>query len=237
MGLTETSKVVSITFDDGFRNAAVTATPILSNYGYRASFYVVSGWVEPRRAAVSDPYNRGQSHGTWDFWRRISAMGHEIGSHTFSHLNARGRKAAIFPWLMPRDIMRSVRDLRREVPSSRYTISMPWNAASVISDHFVRRHFSACLSGTSELRYNDLKHLSNYALVSWAPGPKHSWRDYVDAIERVPAGGWLVLQFHSFGDEGWEPITAALFTRICDLLAENRVTVKPVANVVNELSQ
>src|SRR5579872_6164356 len=100
-------RLASITFDDGFRSAAESSHRILEKFGYAATFYLVTGWVKPERARISERYNVGRCHGDWQFWRDMSALGHEIGSHTFSHMNARGKRAAIFPWLLERDIRRS----------------------------------------------------------------------------------------------------------------------------------
>jgi hypothetical protein len=112
-------------------------------------------------------------------------------------------------------------------------MAMPWNAASLVSDAYVRRYFSACRVGKSELEYNDLSKLCPYKLRSWAPNPGHAWKDYVSAIENIPAGGWLIFQFHSFGGEGWDPITPELFDDLCGFLAERRVPVETVRSVVN----
>jgi peptidoglycan/xylan/chitin deacetylase (PgdA/CDA1 family) len=224
-----------MTFDDGFQNAADIGVPILSKYGFPVSFYVVTGWVAPVRAAITDPVNIGCSHGTWAYWRQVSKLGHEVGSHSFSHLNARGKKAALMPWLVIREISRSIRDLQQEVPHSSYTISMPWNAASRVSDLFVRRRFSACRLGSSVVEYNHFSRLNRYRLRSWAPGSQHSWSDYVQAIDGVPEDGWLILQFHSFGDEGWEPVTPEFFNRICELIAERHMKVETVRDAIERL--
>lgn len=225
---------MSITFDDGFRNAAEIAVPILAKYGFFGTFYVVTGWVEPAAIPIYEPFNRDRPHGNWAYWRQVSNAGHEVGSHGFSHLNASGMKATLFPWLMRREIERSFHDLRKEIPSNGYTMSMPWNAATKTSNFFVRRRFSACRLGSSMVEYNDLNRLQLFELRSWAPSANCSWFDYLKTIERIPRNGWLILQFHSFGHEGWDPIGPEFFGQLCDLIAMNEIRVATVRDVVNE---
>ncbi len=226
------SRVVSITFDDGLKNSTDTAISILGKYGLPATFYVVTGWVAPQRIDIKEPFNIGRAHGTWAYWREVSAMGHEVGSHSYSHLNARGRKALLFPWLVPNEITRSHADLQREVPQTSHSMAMPWNAATWYSEFFVRRAFSACRLGTPSVKYNDLSSLAPYRLESWAPSSKDGWAEYISAINDIPDGGWLIFQFHGFGNEGWDPITPELFDRLCEYVSKSKLIVANVREVI-----
>jgi peptidoglycan/xylan/chitin deacetylase (PgdA/CDA1 family) len=224
---------ISITFDDGFKRSADIAAPILKRFGFLATFYIVTGWVEPARAAIREVFNVDRPHGSWDFWRKISNVGHEVGSHSFSHLNARGKLATLFPWLVARQISKSFDDLEREITQVGYTMAMPWNAASRVSDFFVRRWFAGCRLGSSDVQYNDLSNLSRYALKSWAPSNSHTWADYVAAIDGLPDGGWLILQYHSFGDEGYDPVSPELFDQLCQFIASRGIPVQTVREVLS----
>jgi peptidoglycan/xylan/chitin deacetylase (PgdA/CDA1 family) len=225
-------RLVSITFDDGFRSAAEAATPILERFCYAATFYLVTGWVKPERARISEAYNVGRCHGDWPFWQNVSLRGHEIGSHGFSHMNARGKVAAVAPWLLTRDIRRSFEDIRRQVPHDEYTISMPWNASSAISQRAASAYFSGCVAGDSAVRYNNLSDLDRYSVQAWAPESSHAQEDYRIAIEGIPDRGWLVFQFHSFDQEGWEPITTSHLAWMCELLKRSDVCVTTVRDAL-----
>lgn len=229
-------RLLSITFDDGLRNGAEIACEILAAYRLQATFYVVTGWIEPIRTSIRESYNAGRSHGDWQFWRGVRDAGHEVGSHTFSHVNAGGKKALIMPWLVGFEIGRSKADLVREVPQARYTISMPWNAATARSERHVRSHFCGCRVG-SALAYNRLDALETYRLASWAPPPSLNESELEKAIAAIPENGWLILQFHSFDDEGWEPISRARFSRLCEIAAsDDELAVRTIADVVGELA-
>jgi peptidoglycan/xylan/chitin deacetylase (PgdA/CDA1 family) len=230
-------RFLSITFDDGLLHGSEVACEILAKHGLSATFYVVTGWVEPICAAPREPYNAGRSHGDWHHWRRVREAGHEVGSHSFSHVNAGGKKALLMPWLIGQEVARSRADLMREVPQARYTISMPWNAATARSERHVRRHFSACRLGTSAPAYNRLQGLDPFRLASWAPAAATPIAAYERAFADIPTGSWLVLQFHSFDGEGWDPVPRDAFERICRIAAaEPFLEVATVGTVIGRLA-
>jgi len=62
-----------ITFDDGHESNYATVMPLLQTRGFRATFFVTTGWVGRR------PYM------TWAEIRALAAAGMEVGSHSVSH--------------------------------------------------------------------------------------------------------------------------------------------------------
>jgi peptidoglycan/xylan/chitin deacetylase (PgdA/CDA1 family) len=78
------SKPVILTFDDGYADFYTTALPILRSNGFKATSYVVSGFV-----------GRG-GYMTADQIREADHSGIEIGSHSVTHANlARGSAANV----------------------------------------------------------------------------------------------------------------------------------------------
>jgi peptidoglycan/xylan/chitin deacetylase (PgdA/CDA1 family) len=69
------AKSVALTFDDGYEDAYTSALPLLQQYGFTATFYIISGRV-------------GQPG--YMSWAQIGAVrdaGMEIGAHSVTHLN------------------------------------------------------------------------------------------------------------------------------------------------------
>src|SRR5262245_44760551 len=92
-------RFVTITFDDGLIEGARKAVTILREFELSATFYLVTGWIRHRQIPwIRDPWNKGHDHGSWSDWREIQACGHDLGSHTVTHINAGGRCAR---WLPP----------------------------------------------------------------------------------------------------------------------------------------
>lgn len=93
-GGSDARRTVIITFDDGYLDNYTSAVPMLSDYGYVATVFVVSDmigqsepfwWDVPKigpRAARAPEEFRAMS---WAHLRELSQAGIEIGSHTCSH--------------------------------------------------------------------------------------------------------------------------------------------------------
>lgn len=65
---------VLINIDDGYRSAYDIAYPILKKYGFTATLFIYTDFVDAGRNAI-----------TWDQLREMKADGFEVGSHTLSH--------------------------------------------------------------------------------------------------------------------------------------------------------
>jgi len=76
----QTKQRVAITFDDGFRDFHSNALPLLAEFGFKATLYVIS---------AIPSHGRGSLHGkelmTWDEIREAHRHGISIGSHTVNH--------------------------------------------------------------------------------------------------------------------------------------------------------
>ena len=87
---------VVLTFDDGFASMWENVLPLLEEFGFRATFFIVPGYVG--KTLWGDPLTRTWSWEeksrripfpmmAWDQIARMSEAGMEIGSHTLSHPN------------------------------------------------------------------------------------------------------------------------------------------------------
>jgi peptidoglycan/xylan/chitin deacetylase (PgdA/CDA1 family) len=214
------NRYLSITFDDGLFGGAAKATTLLNRYDLRSCFYVVTGWVRPIRLTIRDPFNAGRDHGSWDDWREIQRMGHEVGSHTQSHFNATGRRARWLPGRLRRELRGSFEKLRQELAPGPLSIAMPWNAATPSSELLVKRFYRTCRLGTSQPSTNDLRHVHWWRLASWAPNSDVPVGNICRTIEELAEGHWLILQFHSLDDEGYMPISSGAFNELLAFISQ-----------------
>jgi peptidoglycan/xylan/chitin deacetylase (PgdA/CDA1 family) len=80
-----TEKKVVITFDDGYRSLVQYALPILARHGFRATVFVIAGYVgQSNRWDVKFFWPRFQ-HLDWGELRELMAAGWEVGSHSLNH--------------------------------------------------------------------------------------------------------------------------------------------------------
>lgn len=70
---------ISITFDDGYLSQ-YKAAELLERYGYRGTFYIPA-------AFVGNEFE-GRLLMSWSELETLQNKGHEIGAHTFSHVNS-----------------------------------------------------------------------------------------------------------------------------------------------------
>jgi len=71
---------VVITFDDGYRDFYTHAFPVLVEYGFKATMFVVSTLIQEHRCSRDD-----REFLNWGEVREIHAAGMGIGSHTLTH--------------------------------------------------------------------------------------------------------------------------------------------------------
>jgi peptidoglycan/xylan/chitin deacetylase (PgdA/CDA1 family) len=211
--------LVSLTFDDGLRCQFEQAVPLLDQYGFPATFFLVAN-TDPIFADVW-----AESKGFR--WRKIDwgekdiqslggmvKRGHEIGSHTVSHNSsliqanpaseARESKRRIEEWLgievssFAYPFYWTIQYLRGAVENSKYR-----QARRGPQDSFYASPNS----------------------VDWLGVHCHQISRTGEIVDAwVRPGCWHVLTFHGIGGEqdGWEPITVVEFARQMAELAKHR---------------
>lgn len=73
---------VVLTFDDGYRDAYENAFPVLKEFGYTATFFVITSRLDEGHPAYL----------TWAMAQEMAAAGMSIESHTKEHPNLSGRE-------------------------------------------------------------------------------------------------------------------------------------------------
>ena len=76
---------VILTFDDGFADFYEEALPVLRRYGFAATLYVATGFVNGTSRWLQHEGEANRPMLTWDQLREISANGIECGGHSHNH--------------------------------------------------------------------------------------------------------------------------------------------------------
>jgi|SRR5208282_1148833 len=217
--------LISLTFDDGLRCQFQRALPILNQYGFPATFFLIA--------------NPESTHESWyghvnDWWKidwreeDILALkkaindGHEIGSHSVTHHldkmpkhpddEARKSKQLIEGWL------------GTEVSSFAYPY---YRSHAYLADAVEHAGYEQARGGGAPPNYGP--RASYYTIP--ADGSLDRFNvDCRQISKNENVGGWVrpdswhVLTFHGIGGEqdGWEPITIAEFARQMAELEKHR---------------
>jgi peptidoglycan/xylan/chitin deacetylase (PgdA/CDA1 family) len=139
---------LALTFDDGFRNFASAAWPLLRAHGLSATLYVASGWVGRtngwgRWAGVNVPELPLL---TWDELGRMAEEGLQLGAHSRTHPDLRrveeGRLAD--------EVVGSAEEIRERTGVRPETFAYPYGEHDARVLPVVRTAFDAAC--TTELR-------------------------------------------------------------------------------------
>ncbi|MDP2363191.1 MAG: polysaccharide deacetylase family protein, partial [Ignavibacteria bacterium] len=71
----------SLTFDDGLLTHSENVKPILNQYGFKGTFYVLPPYLAEENQPTIWRYGR------WNEFQLMALAGHEIGSHTMRHFD------------------------------------------------------------------------------------------------------------------------------------------------------
>jgi peptidoglycan/xylan/chitin deacetylase (PgdA/CDA1 family) len=189
-------KPIAITFDDGWSNQYDIALPLLNEFGFKATFFVVSGWA-----------GRGNTLMTWNQIRDLRDRGHWIGSHSVSH----GAAAKQTDSALAYEIIQSRLAISRELGGPPTVYAYPFGSLDGRAEALTRAAgYTAAVAvpanprqRASQLhRLNRIEVRSAYALgnlASWLIEGKEGvikvprapwWQTPAPIIPRVAPPGW-----------------------------------------------
>ncbi len=134
--------LVGLTFDDGYTDFVDHAVPVLARHGMTATLYVVAGllggendWDDGPRLDLVDA----------DGVRAVAAAGHEVGSHTLTHVRLSGAD----PDTLVREIAGSREVLEDVLQSGVPGFCYPWGDFDAAAAAAVRAagYDHACVTG------------------------------------------------------------------------------------------
>ena len=227
---------VSLTYDDGIPNHLDIAMPMLEEFGFRGTFYLITSTdTELMRGRAAD-------------WRAAFQRGHEIGNHSAHHpgWQIKGDPPPTFRLedFGPEDIRRDVGDAAAWLdehigPDPGRTFAYPYAQDYIGPDrqrepyHAAVRAFCAGsrLGGGSEpnTRDTDPFHLRGFSFGAGVTADK-----LIGYCEQALAcGGWAILDFHGVGGP-WIETPAETHRALLEYLARQPIRVAPVRDILNE---
>lgn len=236
---------VSLTFDDSTLDHYLLAAPELDRRGMTATFFVITGLMDV--GFWEDGPVRRRLFG-WNQARDLAARGHEIGSHTHSHPDL----SRIAPHLADRELLRSYRRIRQEIPNrSGLTFAWPYWRSTDRTQVLASRYYIAARGGqATTARYrsagpivtrpDNLLHVN--ALGVRPVETAAVWQEAAEDL--LKSGGWAVLSLHGIDDGriprdalGWEALPIETYRQILDYLRAEDIWIAPFATVVKYIER
>jgi peptidoglycan/xylan/chitin deacetylase (PgdA/CDA1 family) len=78
-------KPIIITFDDAIEDAINNSLPILENFGFKAVYYVTTGYVGTKSDWMIPEVNLVFQIADWPKIKSLDSLGFEVGSHSVTH--------------------------------------------------------------------------------------------------------------------------------------------------------
>jgi peptidoglycan/xylan/chitin deacetylase (PgdA/CDA1 family)/GT2 family glycosyltransferase len=144
------ARLVVITFDDGYEDAASLAYPVLKRHGFPGTFFVVTQCVGGTNRWSANPEVAGRPLLSWEGIRELKHRGVDFGSHTRSHpaLDSLPLQE------VERELSGSRDDLVRELGCSRISLAYPYGRQSADAQAAAERAGFGCALGV-EAGIND----------------------------------------------------------------------------------
>jgi len=213
----KTSRYVSFTFDDGLINSANKIDQIITPH--KATFYIVTGWLRSSQFKIEDPPNIDFDHGDYDDWEKISDLGHEIGSHTLSHIDPTSQEAQ-------GEYQESL-ELIKQFSLGPYSLAMPRGLKPLS-----RPPYDSVRLCDGKKIHNSLKKIDFFNLISWDPVEvKLPTEQALKKIKQLPSNSWLILRGHGLDDEGYCPWPSDYLKKIIEFLQAEEIQIKTVAEM------
>ena len=237
------SHLLTLSFDDGFKNSFYRIAEIHENYGLKACLNVIA--TGHLKSFNAEPKWIPQNLlGDFNDWNKLKERGHEIMPHTWEHLN-----------LTEVSVDKAKENIEKclshfEENLSGYTsegavYNFAYNASNTELEDFTLIKVSAIRTGGwlvlngSMVNPIPVKKLP-LRLGSYGYGPEFC-DDYVQQQINtflLSEGGWVILTLHGLDDEGWGPVRGQYLDDLLKRLVRiDHVAVVPAGEIVKQISK
>ena len=221
-----TRSVISFTFDDFPRSALLIGGAILNRYGLVGTYYVSLGLAGKQEAS-------GEMFVESDL-STLLERGHELGCHTFSHLDSWQTDWRTFEL----SILENRAALKKLLPEAEFkSFSYPISPPRPLTKANAAKHFTCCRGNIGQTLYwgtTDLNQLASYFL--------EKSRDNLPAIKLLidrsrQVCGWLIFATHDISDTP-SPFgcTPRLFEDVVQQAVQSGALILPVSRALEVLS-
>ncbi len=228
------SSAFSFTFDDSYMSQYTYALPILNQYGFKGTFFVIAG-------AVTDGPPQDWRYGYWWQFREMAAEGHEIGAHTITHPDLTTLSVGDIntPNTLTYELYQSKKVIEDEIPGYKcISLAYPYCSYNSTVENITAKYFEAARTCGDYIVPSDISGIKWYEINSEEPVfdmPRNTVADdqdefqkYIDNVQNksIDRSGWSVFFAHEVvpmsqiaaGDDTtmWYPVSTEWLTQLCE---------------------
>lgn len=191
--LHDAEAAVSFTFDDGLQCHADKAAPLLSEFGFHGTFFVIAGRMREHKsdALIRDPrLHYGEGAISWDEVRQMHDAGHEIGNHSLTHNFMNHMSAA----QLEMEVGLSAQLIAQHIGEAPVSFAYPYNEFNPLAHDIVLEHQLAVR-----------EQWTDYGGKNFTPDVANGY-----VLKAIKQHEWLVPMIHGI-DSGFMPYDSNSF--------------------------
>jgi peptidoglycan/xylan/chitin deacetylase (PgdA/CDA1 family) len=216
--------IVSLTFDDGWRNQYTNGVPLLQSHGMPATFYLLTSTI-----TYPDYMSKAQ-------FDALKAAGHEIASHTVTHPDL----TTVGATKLDNELKNSQATLRGWYgPTVAKNFATPYGAYNSKVLTAIKKYYRSHRStddGFNTKADTDIYNIKvQNILDTTTPTQVGKWVD-----QAIRDKSWLVLVYHEVTAAAEDPTYAVTPTNLgkeLDLIKQKGIAVETVDQALNELQK
>ncbi len=251
----------SFTFDDGLKTQFDYAKPVLDQYVFKGTFYVLPPFL------AEDNQDLIWRYGRWNEFQSLAAAGHEIGSHTMNH-----DTLTLLPWgdistegTLLYELYQSKIFIEQKIPSKKcISLNYPYTIHNSVVDSAAKKFYENGRGiGVAPNNYSLTENgwFKLKAKVVEFSLPRNSVEDDLDELysflewtqNSIVNNKWGMIIIHdvvpfaqidsliSLPDPVYEPVSTEWLTSLCDWLwlksQNNNVWVETVGNITRYIKE
>ncbi len=213
--------LVSLTFDDGWASQYTAGWPVVGQFNFKATYYIISGKVG---ATASGYMSLTQV-------KALATAGNEIGSHTVSHPDL----TTLPLKKLDSELSQSLSYLRRNVTPTITDFAYPYGAYNALTTREVKKYYSS--ARTSDVGLNTKAGFDAYRIQSEYVTPQTTLADFQGWLTTAQnQHAWLVVMYHQVDNSGSDyAVTPSMLTAQLQALQNSGLPVTTVNQALSEL--
>ena len=235
MSASNPSHLITFSFDDGFKKSFLEAARIHEQFGLSGCFNVIASAHLPEFVPPDD-YIKKELMGDFDTWNSLQERGHEVMMHSWAHNNL-GR----LPYEEATDLIDRCIDYFAEhldgFEHEKAIFNFPFNSSTPELEDYVLAKIRALRTGGtwSAMPFPAPETRVLSCIIYPRPGNGDEWVETNINEFLSGDGGWLIVNTHGLGNEGWGPISRKCLENVLERLVQlDHVEVLNVSQVLDK---